>query len=111
MNFEFATAGRIVFGPGCLATALAEVPRHGSRALVVTGSGISLLAVIGMFLAFFAGWYHPLALFLPMYAIGFGNGLTLANALAGAAQDDELQAGRMKEAEARRNDLSRICSR
>ncbi|MBV5242613.1 hypothetical protein KUF57_03565 [Mycolicibacterium sp. PAM1] len=33
------------------------------------------------------------------------------NALAGATQDDELQAGRMKEAEARRGDLSRICSR
>lgn len=58
--------------------------RWGIFALVVAGSVISLLAVIGMFLAFLAGWYHPLALFLPMYAIGFGNGLTLANALAGA---------------------------
>ena len=58
--------------------------RFGIFALVVVGSSISLLAVIGMFLAFLAGWYHPLALFLPMYAIGFGNGLTLANALAGA---------------------------
>lgn len=58
--------------------------RFGIFALVVTGSLISLLAVIGMSLAFLSGWYHPLALFLPMYAIGFGNGLTLANALAGA---------------------------
>ena len=38
VNFEFATAGRIVFGPGCLHGALAELPRYGKRALVVTGS-------------------------------------------------------------------------
>lgn len=38
MNFDFATAGRIVFGPGRLPTALAEIPRYGTRALVVTGS-------------------------------------------------------------------------
>jgi DHA1 family bicyclomycin/chloramphenicol resistance-like MFS transporter len=58
--------------------------RIGIFALVVAGSTVSFLAVVGMFLAFLAGWYHPLSLFLPMYAIGFGNGLTLANALAGA---------------------------
>lgn len=58
--------------------------RFGIFALVLAGSLITFLAVVGMFLAFLAGWYHPLALFLPMYAIGFGNGLTLANALAGA---------------------------
>jgi len=38
VNFEFATAGRIVFGPGCLAAALGEIGRYGSRALVITGS-------------------------------------------------------------------------
>jgi len=38
MNFEFATAGRIVFGPGCLPKALGAVPRYGRRVLVVTGS-------------------------------------------------------------------------
>lgn len=38
MKFEFATAGRIVFGPGCLPRALGAVPGYGSRALVVTGS-------------------------------------------------------------------------
>jgi DHA1 family bicyclomycin/chloramphenicol resistance-like MFS transporter len=58
--------------------------RIGIHALMVAGSVITFLAVVGMFLAFLAGWRHPLALFLPMYAIGFANGLTLANALAGA---------------------------
>ena len=58
--------------------------RVGIFPLVVAGSAVALLAVLAMSLAFLAGWYHPLALFLPMYAIGFGNGLTLANALAGA---------------------------
>jgi len=58
--------------------------RVGIFALVLVGSVITFLAVVGMFFAFLAGWYHPLALFLPMYAIGFANGLTLANALAGA---------------------------
>ena len=45
-------------------------------------------------------------------ARGFATTLQLigTNALAGATTDDALQAGRMKEAEARRNDLSRICS-
>lgn len=38
VNFEFATAGRIVFGPGCLTSALGAVPEYGTRALVVTGS-------------------------------------------------------------------------
>jgi DHA1 family bicyclomycin/chloramphenicol resistance-like MFS transporter len=58
--------------------------RLGIHAFVAAGSVITLLAVVGMFLAFLAGWYHPLALFVPMYAIGFANGLTLANSLAGA---------------------------
>lgn len=58
--------------------------RTGTVALVITGSVVTLLAVVAMLVAFLAGWYHPLALFLPMYVIGFANGLTLANALAGA---------------------------
>ena len=37
MNFEFTSAGRIVFGPGCLTGALAAVSDIGRRALVVTG--------------------------------------------------------------------------
>lgn len=38
MQFEFATAGRIVFGPGSLRSAIAALPAMGKRALVVTGS-------------------------------------------------------------------------
>lgn len=37
MRFEFATAGRIVFGPGTAGQAPAIVREHGTRALVVTG--------------------------------------------------------------------------
>jgi alcohol dehydrogenase class IV len=37
MNFEFASAGRVVFGPGCLNGALGAVAELGRRALVVTG--------------------------------------------------------------------------
>src|ERR1051325_5230843 len=37
MRFEFATAGRIVFGPGALAEAGAIAKEFGQRALVVTG--------------------------------------------------------------------------
>jgi DHA1 family bicyclomycin/chloramphenicol resistance-like MFS transporter len=58
--------------------------RLGIFVMVVAGSLVTLAAVIAMALAFLAGWNHPLSLFVPMYAIGFANGLTLANALAGA---------------------------
>lgn len=37
MHFEFATAGRLVFGPGCLHGSLSALPELGTRALVVTG--------------------------------------------------------------------------
>jgi len=58
--------------------------RIGLYFMIVAGSLVALFAVLGMAAVFAAGWYHPLALFVPMYAIGFANGLTLANALAGA---------------------------
>lgn len=58
--------------------------RTGLFAMLVIGSSLTFLAVLGMAAAFLVGWYHPLALFMPMYVIGFANGLTLANSLAGA---------------------------
>ena len=58
--------------------------RIGIRPMLIGGSALALIAVIGMAAAFLAGWYHPLSLFVPMYAIGFANGLTLSNAIAGA---------------------------
>ncbi|MCB1494229.1 MAG: multidrug effflux MFS transporter [Bauldia sp.] len=58
--------------------------RTGIFFMILAGSTVTFVAVLGMAMAFLAGWYHPLALFVPMYAIGFANGLTLANALAGA---------------------------
>jgi len=38
MIFEFATATRILFGPGALQNALPEIGTYGRRALIVTGS-------------------------------------------------------------------------
>ena len=38
MNFDFATAGRVLFGPGRAAELAGIVAEHGSRALVCTGS-------------------------------------------------------------------------
>ncbi len=38
MNFEFATAGRIVFGPGSLREAAPAAAKMGKRAMVVTGA-------------------------------------------------------------------------
>ena len=60
------------------------VGRLGIYAMIVTGCAIALVAVVAMGVMFGLGWSHPLALFLPMYCIGFANGLTLANAIAGA---------------------------
>ncbi|MCC7300078.1 MAG: iron-containing alcohol dehydrogenase [Verrucomicrobia bacterium] len=40
MTFEFATAGRIIFGSGTLAQAAPSAARFGRRALVVTGKNI-----------------------------------------------------------------------
>ncbi len=58
--------------------------RIGLYRMIVTGSVIALFAVSCMTIAFLLGWYHPLSLFVPMYGIGFANGLTFANAIAGA---------------------------
>lgn len=58
--------------------------RLGVETMLLIGTAIALVAVLAMAAAFLAGWYHPLSLFLPMYAVGFANGLTIANALAGA---------------------------
>ncbi len=58
--------------------------RTGLYPMLLAGSLVTFIGVLGMAAAFLLGWYHPLALFIPMYAIGFANGLTLANALAGA---------------------------
>jgi len=38
MNFEFATASKIVFAPGCLATITSHIQDFGSKALIVCGS-------------------------------------------------------------------------
>jgi MFS transporter, DHA1 family, multidrug resistance protein len=63
-------------------------------ARLATRLGIGMMIRGGNFLAMVAGiisafllgsgWLHPFALFAPMYLMGFANGLTMANATAGA---------------------------
>lgn len=79
LHFMFGPGGFIL---GSLVTARFS-QRIGIFRMMVAGCLLPLLSVIGMGIAFAAGLHHPLSLFLPMYVIGFGNGLTLANANAG----------------------------
>jgi alcohol dehydrogenase class IV len=51
MRFEFATAGRIIFGPGCLAEIGAAARGFGRHALVVTGRDQQRAAPLLEFLA------------------------------------------------------------
>ena len=48
------------------------------------GNMISLLGVVGMAIAFAFSLVTPMSLFLPVYAVGLANGLTLPNAIAGS---------------------------
>ena len=66
MKFEFATAGRILFGEGRLAEAGAAARELGSRALLVTGSRparaqplLDLLQAAGVEAATFAVAHEP----------------------------------------------------
>ncbi len=59
-------------------------PRLGIFTMIIAGATIALAACLGMGVVFALGWYHPLSLFGPMYCIGFANGLTLSNAIAGS---------------------------
>ncbi|MEN6533602.1 MAG: iron-containing alcohol dehydrogenase [Bryobacteraceae bacterium] len=48
MRFEFATAGRIIFGPGAVKEAASAAKELGKRALVVTGrSGVRAASLLG----------------------------------------------------------------
>ena len=58
--------------------------RLGIAFMMVSGAGVTVAAVLGLGIAFGLGLYHPLSLFVPMYCIGFANGLSFTNAMAGA---------------------------
>jgi DHA1 family bicyclomycin/chloramphenicol resistance-like MFS transporter len=57
--------------------------RLGIARMMIAGTGLAVAAVLALGTAFALGLYHPLSLFVPMYFIGFANGLSFTNAIAG----------------------------
>ena len=58
--------------------------RFGIPLMMVIGTSTAVLGSVSLGVFFGLGWHHPLALFLPMGMVGLANGLSFANALAGA---------------------------
>jgi len=58
--------------------------RVGLFAMIQSGNGLSVAAVIALGLGFASGSDNPLILFGPMFFSSFANGLTLPSAIAGA---------------------------
>ncbi|WP_049792593.1 multidrug effflux MFS transporter [Polymorphum gilvum] len=58
--------------------------RIGIMKMVGVGSAVPLVAVVALTVLFGAGVSHPLSLFLPMFLVGLGNGISLPSALSGA---------------------------
>lgn len=58
--------------------------RIGIATMINAGNLIVVLAVGSIGLSFALGLVQPLSLFLPMFLVGVGNGMTLPNAIAGA---------------------------
>lgn len=59
-------------------------PRWGTAPLILAGRVVPVLALVAALALFQAGGSHPLALFGLTLFVGLGNGLTVANANAGA---------------------------
>ena len=67
--------------------------RVGIDLLIWTGSGLAFAATSVTTLLMFLGVWTPTALFVPMMVTGFANGLSIANALAGAISVNPKLAG------------------
>ena len=67
--------------------------RFGIDRLIQTGSALALLGTSTAFGLMIAGYWMPLSLFGPMTAIAFANGLSIANAQAGAVSVEPDLAG------------------
>ncbi len=67
--------------------------RFGIDRLIWVGSALALLAAAWAFSLMIAGYWEPLSLFGPMTVIAFANGLSIANAQAGAISVDPDLAG------------------
>lgn len=80
LYFMFVAAGYI-FG-NFISGRISE--RVGVLPMIAIGSVIPMLAIAAVTIAVIAEAYHPLALFLPMFFVGLGNGICLPSALSGA---------------------------
>ena len=58
--------------------------RHGLERMMIEGAFITIAGPLITIVLFSMGIEHPLAFFLPMALVGFGNGLTLPNATTAA---------------------------
>ncbi len=68
-------------------------PRIGLDRLIVVGLTISTVSAAVLCFVVGSGWLSPVILFGGMTAISFGQGLTIANTLAGAVSVDPTRAG------------------
>lgn len=67
--------------------------RVGLDRMIWLGSVLALAAVLVATLLVGAGYWHPVALFVPMMVAGFANGMSVPNAQAGAVSVDPALAG------------------
>lgn len=58
--------------------------RIGIGRMITSGNSVLVLAVAAIAICFWQGLLHPLSLFVPMFFVGVGNGMSLPNAIAGA---------------------------
>lgn len=56
----------------------------GPNRLILAGSFMVLASVAAMAVVFSLGYMHPLALFMPMFFVGVGNGMVMPSGVAGA---------------------------
>jgi DHA1 family bicyclomycin/chloramphenicol resistance-like MFS transporter len=58
--------------------------RLGIGPMIRAGNALSLIAGVCSILLLGSGWQSPFALFAPMYLVGFANGISTTNGMAGA---------------------------
>ncbi|MEJ8474135.1 multidrug effflux MFS transporter [Roseibium algae] len=80
LYFMFVAAGYII-GNGISGRVSGRV---GVLKMVLVGSVLPALAIVALVFLSWEGFAHPLALFVPMFFIGLGNGICLPSALSGA---------------------------
>lgn len=67
--------------------------RFGPNRMILAGTILTLASVAAMAAGIGAGFMHPVALFVPMFFVGVGNGLVLPSGIAGAVSVNPSVAG------------------